>query len=73
MEIYSPKSRTKELFKKNQFKIDEVDDSETEIFTIRKEILKQASVIKKENPLKKVKNAFTEKVRIFFQVDESIG
>jgi hypothetical protein len=73
MEIYSPKSKNKSLFNKNQFKPKETDEKILEMQKIRTEYIHQAEVIyREENALTNMKKSVVERLKVFFQMDEAV-
>lgn len=73
MEIYSPKSKSKSLFKKNQFKLSESSEQCNENSTENKEYIRNAKLVRKEDSfLIRIKNVVAKRVLDFFQVDEAV-
>lgn len=73
MEIYSPKSKSKSLFKQNQLKVSEISNGASESLVENKEYFSSVKLVrKKDSSLIKFKNMVTKYVSDFFEMDEVV-
>ncbi len=70
MEIYSPKSKKRELFKKNQLKSKVTEVEKPEIETIKIENFEQVPIKRRPNPIVSIKQKLVDSLKDFFEVSE---
>jgi hypothetical protein len=71
MEIYSPRSKNKQLFAKNKLKVDTTIQKEPENLIDNKQYF-IPSAVSQESIFNKIGKTFTEKLKVFFQYDEIV-
>jgi hypothetical protein len=74
MEIYSPRSKNKELFKKNQLKMKQVVEDKPEAPQFDdKPFFKPVEVVtNRENFIIKAGKVVSERLKIFFELNETV-